>query len=139
MIHQVHDELRDWSLHLVLWVGDRGFTSVENRAHLQRAGGHVLFGEKLRGVADSTAALARPGRYATVADNLAVKEVWVGDGATRRRFIVCRNLAEAHRDAATRDRQGRSARSRRCGTASPVDQPPRPARRDPPPLQSVSS
>lgn len=104
VIRQVHDELRDWSLHRVLWVGDRGFTSVENRAHLQRAGGHVLFGEKLRGVTDSTAALARPGRYAVVADNLQVKEVWVGEGTTRRRFIVCRNLAEAHRDAATRDR-----------------------------------
>jgi hypothetical protein len=104
VIRQVHDELRDWSLHRVLWVGDRGFTSAENRAHLQRAGGHVLFGEKLRGVTDSTQALARPGRYRVVADNLQVKEVWVGDGATRRRFIICRNQAEAHRDAATRER-----------------------------------
>jgi hypothetical protein len=104
VIRQVHDELRDRSLHRVLWVGDRGFTSTENRAHLQRAGGHVLFGEKLRGVTDSTQALARPGRYAVVADNLQVKEVWVGDGATRRRFIVCRSQADAHRDATTRDR-----------------------------------
>ena len=104
VIRQVHDELRDWSLHRVLWVGDRGFTSSENRGYLQRAGGHVLFGEKLRGVTDSTAALARPGRYAVVADNLQVNQVWVGDGATRRRFIVCRNLAEAHRDATTRER-----------------------------------
>ena len=97
-------ELRDWSLHRVLWVGDRGFASEQNRVHLQRAGGQVLFAEKLRGVSDNAAALARPGRYAVVTDSLHVKEVWVGDGASRRRFIIARNLSEAARDAATRGR-----------------------------------
>ncbi|HSK32983.1 MAG TPA: IS1634 family transposase [Propionicimonas sp.] len=104
VIRQVHDELRDWSLHRVLWVGDRGFASEQNRVHLQRAGGQVLFAEKLRGVSDNAAALARPGRYAVVTDSLHVKEVWVGDGASRRRFIIARNLSEAARDAATRGR-----------------------------------
>ncbi len=104
VIRQVHDELRDWSLHRVLWVGDRGFASEQNRAHLQRAGGHVLFAEKLRGVTDNQIALARPGRYKIVTDSLHVKEVWVGEGTTRRRFIIARNLSEAARDAATRAR-----------------------------------
>jgi len=104
VIRQVHDELRDWRLHRVLWVGDRGFASAENRQWLQRAGGHVLFAEKLRAGADNLTALARPGRYAVVADNLHVKEVWVGEGTTRRRFIVCRNLAEAERDRQRRER-----------------------------------
>ncbi len=49
VIKQVHADLASWRLHRVLWVGDRGFTSAENRQLLQTGGGHVLFGEKLRG------------------------------------------------------------------------------------------
>jgi transposase len=104
IIRTVHDDLGDWKLHRVLWVGDSGFASAENRTYLQRAGGHVLVGEKLRQGSDNAAALTRPGRYTTVADNLQVKQVWVGDGVTRRRFVVCRNLAEAHRDQTRRER-----------------------------------
>jgi Transposase DDE domain len=103
VIRQVHDELRAWSLHRVLWVGDAGFTSKDNRTYLQRAGGQVLFAEKLRQGNDNHAALARPGRYQIVDDNLHVKEVHVGEGTAARRFVVCRNLAEATRDAARRD------------------------------------
>ena len=64
----------------------------------------MLVGEKLRQGSDNHAALTRPGRYQQVADNLQVKQVWVGDGVTRRRFVVCRNLAEAQRDKARRQR-----------------------------------
>ena len=39
--------------------------------------------------------LARPGRYRKVADNLQVKEVWVGTGERRRRYVVCFNPEEA--------------------------------------------
>jgi transposase len=98
VIRQVHDELGDWRLHRVLWVGDRGFSSTENRTYLQRGGGHFLFGEKLRQGTDNLTALSRPGRYANVAENLEVKEVWLGEGNARRRFVICRNLAEARRD-----------------------------------------
>jgi len=98
VIRQVHDELGEWRLHRVLWVGDRGFSSTENRTYLQRGGGHFLFGEKLRQGSDNLAALSRPGRYARVADNLEVKEIWLGEGNARRRFVICRNLAEARRD-----------------------------------------
>ena len=104
VIKEVHRDLGAWGLHRVRWVGDRGFTSAQNRAILQTGGGHVLFGEKLRGVTDNAEALARPGRYQQVADNVHVKEVWVGEGATQRRFIVVKNPAEAERDAATRAR-----------------------------------
>ena len=104
VIKTVHADLGRWGLHRVLWVGDRGFTSAENRALLQSGGGHVLFGEKLRGPTANAAALSRPGRYRQVADNLHVKEVWVGQGVTRRRFIVVRNPDEATRDQATRTR-----------------------------------
>jgi hypothetical protein len=103
IIRTVHDDLGAWRLHRVLWVGDSGFASAENRTYLQRAGGHVLVGEKLRQGSDNAAALARPGRYQTVADNLQVKQVWIGDGVGRRRFILCRNLAEARRDQTRRE------------------------------------
>jgi transposase len=70
---------------------------------LQRAGGHVLFGEKLRQGHDNLEALARPGRYSVVAENLEVKEVWIGEGITERRFVVCRNQVEAKRDQLRRE------------------------------------
>ncbi len=51
----------------VVWVTDRGFSSAENRRLLQRGGSHYIQAEKLRGNAEGEAALARPGRYRTVA------------------------------------------------------------------------
>ena len=104
LIRQVKDDLRAWKLNRVLWVVDTGFASEENRRYLQRAGGHYIMGEKLRAGRANLEALARPGRYRQVRDNLEVKEVWVGSGETRRRFVVCRNLHEAARDAARRER-----------------------------------
>jgi hypothetical protein len=61
-------------------------------------------GEKLRAGRANLEALARPGRYRKVRDNLEVKEIWVGEGETRRRFVVCRNPYEAARDRARRER-----------------------------------
>src|SRR5579885_1997067 len=74
LVRQVKDDLRAWKLNRLLWVVDTGFASEENRRYLQ------------------------------VRDNLEVKEVWVGEGETRRRFVVCRNLHEAARDRARRER-----------------------------------
>jgi transposase len=105
LIRQVKDELRDWKLSRVVWVADRGFQSAANRRYLQRAGGHYIIGEKLRGEsAEAKAALARQGRYRTVAGNLEVKEVRVDDGTMRDRFVICRNPDQAERDKAVRDR-----------------------------------
>lgn len=47
--------------------------------------------------------LSRPGRYRTVAENLEVKEVIVGEGERRRRYAVCFNPLEARRQKAHRD------------------------------------
>jgi transposase len=55
------------------------------------------------GSADAQAALARPGRYQTVRDNLRVKDVRLGEGDKQKRFVVCHNPAEAERDKAERD------------------------------------
>jgi hypothetical protein len=105
LIRQVKDDLLAWKLGRVVWVTDRGFASAQNRRYLQRAGGHYITGEKLRGdSAEAVAALARQGRYHVVAGNLEVKEVVLDEGTMRDRFVVCRNPAEAVRDAAIRER-----------------------------------
>src|SRR3954470_8256647 len=76
LIRQAKDDLRDWTLARVVWVADRGFSSAANRRYLTRAGGHYTLGERLRsGSAEAAAALARPGRYRQVTDDLQVKEV----------------------------------------------------------------
>jgi hypothetical protein len=104
LIRQVKDDLREWKLSRVVWVADRGFQSAENRRYLQRAGGHYIIGEKLRGEStEAKAALARQGRYRTVAGNLEVKEVRVDDGTMRDRFVICRNPDQADRDKTVRD------------------------------------
>ncbi len=105
LIRGVKDDLLAWKLGRVVWVTDRGFASARNRRYLQRAGGHYITGEKLRGdSAEAKAALARAGRYHVVAGNLQVKEVVLDEGTMRDRFVVCRNPDEATRDGAIRDR-----------------------------------
>jgi len=111
IIRTIKDDLAGWNLHRMVWVADRGFASAANRAYLTRGGGHYIHAEKLRHTnGEAAAALARPGRYRTVAGNLRVKEVTVGpggmgdgdDGARAQRFVVCHNPEQAERDAAVR-------------------------------------
>jgi xanthine dehydrogenase molybdopterin-binding subunit B len=93
-------------------VADRGFASAANRAYLTRGGGHYIHAEKLRQTnTQATAALARPGRYHSVAGNLRVKEVAVApggdgdgdDGVRTQRFVICHNPEQAERDQQVRD------------------------------------
>jgi transposase len=103
LIRQVKDDLRAWKLNRVVWVADTGFSSAENRRYLQRAGGHYIIGERLRGSKEAQAVLASPlGRYQHLADNLQVKEVVLDDGTMRDRFILCFNPDEAERDRNSR-------------------------------------
>ena len=102
LIRQVKTEMRDWTLSRIVWVADRGFASEKNRRFLQQGGGHYILGEKLRaGTDEANAALARQGRYATVADNLQVKEVNID---TDDRFVICFNPDAAERDKTIRER-----------------------------------
>lgn len=48
--------------------------------------------------------MPRAGRYHEVRDNLRVKEVIVGDGERRQRYVVCHNPAEAERQLRHRER-----------------------------------
>lgn len=47
--------------------------------------------------------VSRPGRYRTVAENLDVREVVVGEDERRRRYAICFNPKEARREKAHRD------------------------------------
>ena len=67
-----------------------------------------------RGSEVDTEVVSRPGRYHPVTDTLQAKEVWVGDGERRRRYVVCHNPKEAARQRTHRARvlEGELARLR---------------------------
>ena len=103
IIRTIKDDLAGWMLNRVLWVADRGFNSVANRAYLQSGGGHYVVVEKLRNASgEAREALSRPGRYHQAAGNLQVKEVRIGDGAREQRFVVCFNPEAEERDQQVR-------------------------------------
>ncbi|WP_051435794.1 IS1634 family transposase [Thermacetogenium phaeum] len=105
VVEQVKKDLIGWKLGRVITVLDRGFNSEDNLRCLQRAGGHYIAGEKLRSGKENTVqALKRAGRYQTVRDNLEVKEIVVGNGEARERYILVRNPEEAARDKARREK-----------------------------------
>jgi len=102
-VAQVQQDLNSWKLGRVVWVMDRGMTSDENRRVLQKAGGQYILGEKLRGNHLSEMALSHPGRFKVVADNLHVKQVYVGEGTGRRRYVITYNPQQAEADRITRE------------------------------------
>ena len=105
VVEQVKQDLVGWRLGRVITVVDRGLASEDNLKYLQRTGGHYIAGEKLRtGKASVKEALSRPGRFKAVRDNLEVKEIIVGDGEARVRYILVRNPEQAARDRAERER-----------------------------------
>ena len=105
VVKQVKKDLVGWKLGRVISVLDRGFVSEENVKELQRTGGHYIIGEKLRGNKESVKkALSTAGRYQKVRDNLELKEIIVGDGIARKRYILVRNPLQAKRDKAQREK-----------------------------------
>mgnify|MGYP000873219733 FL=1 len=104
-IEKIKNDLLGWRLARCIWVTDRGMNSEENRVTIQKAGGHYILGEKLRDAQEvHQAVLARRGRYQKVRDTMLVKEVIVGEGERRRRFVLVYNPEEAARDKASRER-----------------------------------
>jgi hypothetical protein len=103
-VDRVQQDLNNWKLGRVVWVMDRGMTSDENRRILQKAGGQYILGEKLRGNHMSEMALSHPGRFKVVADNLQVKQVHVGEGTGRRRYVIAYNPQQAEADRITREK-----------------------------------
>ena len=104
-IEKVKEDLRGWRLGRCVFVGDAGMNSDENRRTLALGGGKYILASKMRaGDEVTTQVMTRAGRYQRVADNLEVKEVFVGDGERRRRYIVCHNAIEAERQTRHRDK-----------------------------------
>ena len=67
VVEQVQRDLAGWKLNRVVWVMDRGMAGADQRMALQRGGGHVIMGEKLRSAEKSVVeAMSRAGRFQTV-------------------------------------------------------------------------
>ena len=104
-VETVKNDLLGWKLGRCIWVMDRGMNSEENRLILQKAGGHYIIGEKLRDNQEvHKEVLAKRGRFTAIRENLEIKEVIVGDGERRRRFVLVHNPEEARKDKATREK-----------------------------------
>src|SRR3954467_7859431 len=102
-VARIKDDLRAWRLGRCRFAGDAGMYWADNLAELSRGLGRYILAVPMRRVRDIEAeVLTRPGRYKQVADNLQVKEVWVGDGERRKRYILCLNPQEAERERARR-------------------------------------
>jgi transposase len=83
--------------------GEAGRVSQEPRTKRGAGGGNsILYMPMRRGDEVTREVLQRPGRYQSVADNLRVKEVVVGDGERRRRYVVGHNPQEEKRQRAHR-------------------------------------
>jgi hypothetical protein len=101
LIRQVKDDMRDWTLSKIVWVTDRGFSSMRNRRYLRQGESAYIIGEKLRsGSAEVKAALSRQGRYTEIDQNMRVKEVRVSEAE---RFVICHNPEAAMRDKYLRE------------------------------------
>jgi hypothetical protein len=95
-VARIKQDLHAWRLGRCLFVGDAGMYSADNLVELSRGLGRYVLAVPMRRVKDiESAVLTRPGRYRKVADNLEVKEVWVGDGERRKRYVLGFNPAEA--------------------------------------------
>jgi transposase len=103
-IDDLKADLRGWRLNRCVFVGDSGMFSEANRQRLSRALGRYILAVPMRKVTEvPLAVLTRAGRYRHVAPNLRVKEVYVGEGERRRRYVVCHNPDEAAREQAHRE------------------------------------
>ena len=104
VVEQVKNDLVGWKLGRVISVMDRGFSSEDNLRYLQRTGGHYIVGEKMRsGKKDTEEVMSRKGRYHEIRENLRVKEIVVGEGEARKRFILVHNPQEAQRQKHQRE------------------------------------
>jgi transposase len=97
-VKRVRTDLRGWNLGRAIFVADSGMNSEENRQELSRACGKYLLATRMANVAEvKRHVLTKRGRYTVIKDNLHAKEVIVGDGERRRRYILCYNPKEADR------------------------------------------
>jgi transposase len=103
-VKRVKEDLRGWKLGRALFVADSGINSTTNREELARACGKYLLATRMGSVSEvKEEVLTRPGRYRLITENLHAKEVTVGDGERRRRYVLCYNPREAKREQTHRE------------------------------------
>jgi len=104
-VEQVKEDLRGWRLGRCVFVGDAGMNSEENRRTLSLGNGKYILASRMRAGDEVTnEVITRAGRYQEVKENLRVKEVIVGDGERRQRYVVCHNPAEEKRQREHREK-----------------------------------
>jgi hypothetical protein len=97
-VEMVRSDLRGWNLGRAMFVADAGMNSEDNRTELARACGKYLLACRMANVTEiKRDVLSKRGRYTVFKDNLHAKEVIVGDGERRKRYILCYNPKEAER------------------------------------------
>ena len=102
-VEMIRADLRGWNLGRAMFVADSGMNSADNRSELAKACGKYLLACRMAGVADiKREVLTKRGRYTVFKDNLHAKEVIVGDGERRKRYILCFNPKEAKRQRSHR-------------------------------------
>jgi transposase len=97
-VERVRKDLKGWKLGRALFVADAGMNSEKNQKELSRACGKYLLASRMASVSEiRDIVLSKRGRYTVFKDNLQAKEVIVGDGECRKRYILCYNPKEAQR------------------------------------------
>jgi transposase len=97
-VRTIKDDLRAMRLGRVLFVGDAGLYSKANLDELAKGAGRYILAApigRVREIRDEV--LSHPGRYADITPSLRAKEVVLGEGERRRRYVLCLNEEEADR------------------------------------------
>ena len=98
-VQRIKDDLRQMRLGRALFVGDAGLYARANLAELSKGAGRYILATPIGRVKEiKDEVLSRPGRYAEITQNLRAKEVVIGAGERRRRYILCLNTEEAERE-----------------------------------------
>lgn len=95
-VRTIKNDLRAMRLGRVLFVGDAGLYSRANLDELAKGAGRYILATPIGRVKEiKDEVLSHPGRYADIAPHLRAKEVRLGEGERRRRYILCLNEEEA--------------------------------------------
>jgi hypothetical protein len=95
-VQAIKADLREMRLGRVLFVGDAGLYSRANLDALAKGAGRYVLAAPIGRVREiREEVLSHPGRYADVTPSLRAKEVVLGEGERRRRYVLCLNEEEA--------------------------------------------
>lgn len=91
-------DLQSWNLGRAIFVAESAMNSQGNRQELARACGKYLLATRMASISEvKHKVLRKRGRYDVIRDNRHAKEVIIGNGERRRRYILCYNPKEAKR------------------------------------------